>query len=102
VLVAAVFDGGSLALTLTFDRAVDIAGIDAAQLAVQDEADTGLAYGGASAVMGGDATVVVVTLIVTGAGEGPTVMNASAATGIVAVDDGGVWGGVTNLALPFP
>jgi len=27
---------------------------------------------------------------------------ATAATGIVAVDDGGTWPGVTGLVLPFP
>jgi len=31
-----------------------------------------------------------------------TTLTASAATGIVAVDDGGTWAGTTNTELPFP
>jgi hypothetical protein len=33
---------------------------------------------------------------------GAVTLSASAASGIVAVDDGGTWSGASALALPFP
>jgi hypothetical protein len=44
----------------------------------------------------------VIALAEDGSAEGPTVLNATPATGIVADDDGGTWAGVSGVELPFP
>jgi hypothetical protein len=101
-LVAASFDAGTSALSLTFDRAVDFEGIVPAQFVVFD--------GGQDVEWGGTATVwqttvenVSIAMIENGefTGEGVT-LSVGAANGLVAVDDGGTWAGVSGLVLPFP
>jgi hypothetical protein len=103
VLVAAGFDGDELTLTLTFDRAVDIAGIVAgADLLVDDGATLGKLYEAVSATLLA-ADTVRVTMTLAGDSVGDTLtLTATAGTGIVAADDGGTWAGATNLGLPFP
>src|SRR5688500_1238997 len=80
-LVAAelVFDAGAV-VRLTFDRAIDVAGLDASQVTVDDADGSAFAYVGVGAgALAGPATVVV-TLEVAGiAPAGPTVVNATAA-----------------------
>ena len=103
VLVSATYDTDDLSVVLTFDRAVDAAGLDAAAITVDDGV-----YAAGFFVGSGPATVVNPTTIKVFLEEvgPPTVpdveLSATAATGIVAVDDGGTWGGVTALVLPFP
>jgi hypothetical protein len=99
-LVAATYDPGT-SVTLTFDRAISAAALDASQISVYDAAGTGWYYNGtgAGAVAGNSVTV---TLLENESAEGPTRVSATALTGIVAVDDGGTWAGVTDLELPFP
>jgi hypothetical protein len=47
--------------------------------------------------------LVRITMVSAGAMSGSgTKLTATAGSGIVAVDDGGTWDGVTGLALPFP
>jgi hypothetical protein len=102
-LVSATYDIDDGSVVLTFDRAVDAAELDASAITVDDGV-----YQGGFFVGSGPATVVNPTTIkifleVIG---GPTVsdveLSATGASGIVAVDDGGTWAGVTGLVLPFP
>jgi hypothetical protein len=105
VLVSASFDiegQGGPTVTLAFDRPIDIAGIDPSQVTVDDAPGAGWRYVGTGvASMPGPASVVI-ALIEDGSAEGPTALNATGATGIVADDDGGTWAGVTALELPYP
>ena len=103
MLVAATYDTDDFSVTLVFDRAVDAAGLDAAAITVDDgEFAAGLFEGA------GPATIVNPTTIKLFLEEigGPTVndveLTATATGGIVAVDDGGTWAGVTAVVLPFP
>src|SRR4051812_8121082 len=87
---------------LTFDRAIDVGGLDAAQVTVDDESGAGWAYAGTGVASTPDASSVIIALAITVPASGVTRLNATNATGIVAVDDGGTWGGATDLGLPFP
>jgi len=73
-------------------------------------ADEGFRFGNALAEVRGilvcwmcdpDA-IVEITLVPIGTASGALRISATAASGIVAVDDGGTWAGVTDLGLPFP
>jgi hypothetical protein len=102
VLVSASYDEGSLTLFLTFDRAVDASGLVAAQVNVVDGTFNATRFGGVGA-----ATVISPTQISVGlewvddAPLGPVLLDATALTGIVAVDDGGTWAGVSDVGLPY-
>ena len=102
-LVAAEFhSAGSPWLRVTFDRAVDIAGIDVAAFYVNDD-NSDEAYGGTGTATLVSAAQVQVSMVIVHAATGPgTQLTVGADSGIVAVDDGGTWAGVTVLALPFP
>ena len=102
-LVSATYDIETESVILSFDRAVDAAAYDPAAITVQDgEFAAGLFVGS------GPATVVNPTTIQVFLEQigSPTVSDvelwATAGTGIVAVDDGGTWAGVTAVVLPFP
>src|SRR5215203_3799939 len=83
-LVAASYDSDT-SVTLVFDRAVNIAGLDASQLQIDDHDGTGFRYLGTGAgSLAGPETVVVALVNDGGAEDGPTRLNASATTGIVA------------------
>jgi hypothetical protein len=96
-------DDGAL-VRLKFDRAIDIAGIDEGQIGVRD----GLflhqqLVGNAGGVVVIDPQTIDVYLTATGAYAGADqLLTATGATGIVAVDDGAAWAGVSDLALPWP
>ena len=97
------FVGPGGALTLAFDRAIDLAGFDPSQITVQDPNNTGFAYAGTGVVDTPDPQTVVVEMGQTGSSIGALdVMSATGATGIVAIDDGAAWAGVTDLGLPWP
>ncbi len=100
-LVAATYETGA-AVTLTFDRAISIAGFDGSFVTVRDEAEAMLfdATGGAELI--GPAVVRLTLVPVEGDSSVGVTLAASPDTGIVAVDDGGTWGGVSDLQLPFP
>jgi hypothetical protein len=101
VLVSATYDRPA-SVDLTFDRAIDVSGIDPAALLVWD-GEFGFEYQGDGEVELLSPTTVRVLLngIAEWTGEGVT-MSVGADNGIVASDDGGMWAGVTDLALPFP
>jgi hypothetical protein len=87
---------------LTFDRPIDIAGIQVDQVSVA-VASVNQTFRGTGAPLVVSPTAVRVSLVSIGPQSGTGVrLTATAATGIVAVDDGGTWSGVTNLTLPFP
>ena len=102
-LVSATYDTDDFSVVLTFDRAVDASALVASAITLDDGV-----YAAGSFVGSGPATVVNPTTIKVFLEEigGPSVpdveLSATAATGIVAVDDGGTWPGVTGLVLPFP
>ena len=104
VLVIATYENlNPSVLALTFERAIDLAGFDPAAVVVDDQPATGQRWVGTDEVGQPDDATVRITLVATGpATPGPVALTASAANGIVAVDDGGAWAGATNLGLPYP
>ena len=102
-LVSATYDPGFLTVTLVFDRAINFSGYVGTSLFVDDQLDTGWKYqgtGGASAAGPNGMTVLLVDP--TPAVGEDTKLTVAAGNGIVAVDDGGTWAGVSDLILPFP
>ena len=103
-LVAATYDPDiGPTLRLTFDCAIDIDALDGQQIVVDDNANLNLKFDAVGVATLESPTRVAITLeeIDVGTGEGIT-LDATTDSGIVAVDDGGTWDGVTELALPFP
>ena len=102
-LVAAEYASSGF-LSLWFDRAIDVTALAGGQIVIVDPLLNNLAYTATGGVTELDGPMVKIALDSTGpSGPGIDVlMTAGAATGIVAVDDGGAWAGVTNLVLPFP
>lgn len=100
-LVAASYSTGAW-VRLTFDRAVDIAGIDVAAITVNDDPSDEAYVGSGVATLFAPETVQVPLVISHGAMGPGTELTATAATGIVATDDGGTWVGVSDLSMPFP
>ncbi|HEY8668094.1 MAG TPA: hypothetical protein VIL86_15710, partial [Tepidisphaeraceae bacterium] len=99
VLTTAEYHSG-MDVTLTFDRAIDISAFDPTQLTMVDHFP-GKTYSGDSISLM-DVNVARIFLVETGPYAGLAYqLTASADTGIVAVDDGGTWAGVTDLNLPF-
>ena len=101
VLVAAAYEPGAY-VELTFDRAIDIAALDAAAIVVSDGDVTGFVYAGTaeSFLMGPTVLRVMLAGIEEGAAPGIT-MTVGAGNGIIASGDGAAWAGVTDLELPF-
>ena len=98
-----VYVGPGGALTLVFDRAIDITSFVPSAITLEDPSGSGFAFAGTGVVDTPDAQTVVVEMGSTGTAEGTLdVVNATGATGIVAVDDGGTWSGVSGLGLPYP
>ena len=90
-------------MRLTFDRPVSVAGFDGTQVVLDDDDSTGFRFNGTGGATLFAPAVVQVALNSTGAAQQSGVhLTASAATGIVAVDDGGAWAGASGLALPYP
>ena len=101
-LVAATYEE-VVSVSLTFDRAIDIGALAGGQITVDDGAVAGILYAATGVATLTDPQTVRIELSEIGLSSGPgTQLNASAASGIVAVDDGGTWGGVADLELPFP
>ena len=101
--MSAAYSSEDALLELVFDRPVNIAGFNGAAVIVDDAVELQLQLNGQGGAALQDPVTVYVTLgdigDPTGAG---IVLNASAGSGIVAVDDGGMWGGVIGVGLPFP
>ena len=101
--MAAAHSGEDLLLELVFDRAVSIAAFDGSAIVVDDAVELGLRLDGQGGAVLLDPVTLHVTLVAIGDPTGPGVtLTASAMSGIAAVDDGGTWAGVADLALPFP
>ena len=102
-LKTATYAQGLLQVTLEFDRDINIAGLVGSQITVDDGQFNARTYQATGAATLLDAQTVRIGLVQTGLSAGADVrLTASASTGIVAVDDGGAWPGVTNQLLPFP
>jgi hypothetical protein len=100
VLLAAVYEGGG-ALELTFDRAIDVSGIVLGVILV-DDGILQSQYVASAVIDQPSPASVMLELAGVQDYEGPDVrLNVAGGNGIVAVDDGGAWGGVTDLAIPF-
>jgi hypothetical protein len=103
ILESAAFDNDSVTLTLTFDRAIDIAGIVGGDIIVNDADITGNLYEATGPATMLSPTTVRIELNGVSEATGTGVrLSAGAANGIVAVDDGGTWAGITDEPLPFP
>ena len=106
VLVAAELEfSGGPALRLTFERAIDVAGLEPSQVTVNDggAGGTGLAYEAGAVDDTPTPESVVLLLAEDGlAAPGATTMTAAGGAGIVAAAGGAAWAGVTGLALPWP
>ena len=99
VLTSAEYHSG-MDVTLTFDRAIDVSAFDPSQITMVDHFPGKTYTGGEISLM--DVNVARIFLVETGPYAGSAYqLTASASTGIVAVDDGGTWAGVTDLNLPF-
>ena len=92
----------SVWLWLTFDRAVDIAGLVGSAIHVNDPSNGTLFAATGPATLNEPTVLQLGLVVVTDSSSGELSVTATSSTGIVAVDDGGTWGGVTNLELPFP
>src|SRR5436190_20443561 len=104
-LVAATYqlDDSPFTVSLEFDRAIDIAAFNGSQVTLNDGGINSVEYRATGPASLLDPTTLVVVLEEIDSYVGPDeLLTASSATGIVAVDDGGAWAGVTDLVLPFP
>jgi hypothetical protein len=100
--VAAAYDPGT-SIELTFGRAIDIAGLDGSVIVIDDGSISGFRYAATLAATLLGPAVVRIELDGIEEFAGPDVrLTAGAANGIVAVGDGAMWAGVTNVELPFP
>src|SRR5687767_1416127 len=99
VLVAAVYTDSPRMIRLTFGRAIDIAGLDGNQITL-DDGNFGVRYVATGPATLFDATTADIELneLEPFGGTG-VLLSATGASGIVAVDDGGTWAGVVNLAV---
>ena len=90
-------------LRLGFDRAINAGSLHGNQITVDDGANLGLKFAATGeAGLEGPSELAVILVEIDNASQEHIILNASSATGIFAVDDGGTWPGVTNLSLPFP
>jgi hypothetical protein len=103
VLASATYDIETESVILTFDRAVDASAYDPAAITVQDgEFAVGLFVGSGPATVVNPTTIQVFLEQIGSPTVSDVELSATAASGIVAVDDGAAWAGVTGLALPWP
>jgi hypothetical protein len=100
-LVAATYDPG-LSVTLTFDRAIDVSGFNGSFVIVRDGDNSFLYDAMGGAVLMGPNVVELTLVLVEGDSSVGVTMTVSPENGIVAVDDGGAWGGASDVELPFP
>jgi len=101
-LVEATYDPG-VSITLVFDRAIDVSGLDGNVINVDDGPTTGTIYEGLGPVTMVGPDAVEIGLFEVGPSESPgTTLTAGAGNGIVASMDETEWDGVSGLALPFP
>jgi hypothetical protein len=102
MLVSGVYISAA-SIRLSFDRPIDIDGLNSAVFIVNDNDDVGEKFEGSGGGTLLSATTVQITITPAGGPSGTGItLTASAANGIVAVDDGGTWAGVTDFALSVP
>ena len=91
-------------LFLVFDRAIDIAGFEGSGILVDDGQFRLTLYDALGGLTLDDPQTLRIELTTVGASTvaGEVLLSAAADNGIVAVDDGGTWAGVSDLELPFP
>jgi hypothetical protein len=99
-LVAAVCTEGPT-LILTFDRPIDVSGLAAGLLRVDNGVLTFSYVGYATPTMVDPRTVEVLLNGIGDYYDPGVLLTAAAGNGIVAADDGGTWAGATDLSLPF-
>ena len=102
VLVSASYDDTIPMVFLTFDRAVDASVFVVGAVSVNDGSIAPGLYVGAG--VPGIESPTVISVVLERLGDtpaGPVTLSATALTGIVAVDDGGTWAGVSDVGLPY-
>jgi hypothetical protein len=90
------------AIDLKFDRAIDIGALDGTRSIVKDGIILGFVNDVEFAELLDEQTVRMYLAGLEDYSEPNQLLSASATSGIVAVDDGGTWPGVTDLVLPWP
>jgi hypothetical protein len=102
-LVSATYELAGPSVALTFDRAIDAAGLVANQIVVDDALNTQMRWRGTgAAIVLGPAAIRVNLEFVEDIGGAGVVLTAGAGNGIVAVGDGAAWAGASDVELPFP
>jgi hypothetical protein len=102
MLVSANYDETVPILSLVFDREIDASGFVASQVVVHDGSINMGVYGGVGpAIIEAPSRFSVALTRLADAPLAPTTLSATALTGLVAVDDGGTWAGVSDVGLPF-
>ena len=101
VLVSAYYDGDAPGVHLVFDRAIDASAAVVTAFTVIDAPES-IHFVGSGEPSPQSETEVLIFLTNVGTASGLDVLlTAGAGNGIVASDDGGMWAGVVDLALPF-
>ena len=101
-LVSASYDETVPVLTLIFDRAINASAFVASQVIVTDGSINNTVYRGVGpATVEGPTRISVALVRLADAPPAPVTLTATALTGIIAVDDGGTWAGVSELGLPY-
>jgi hypothetical protein len=101
-MISATYDASGPRVILTFDRAIDLTGIDVGQFRVFDGVTSFRNYYGSGVPTLDDPATIWLSLTELGAtGAGSVTLTVLGENGIKAVDDGGKWEGVDELALPF-
>lgn len=89
-------------LNLTFDRPIDITGIDVTTITVLN-GPAGIIFGCNPDPELISPTTVQFELLYLNIGSGPSItLSVTSANGIAAADDEGTWTGVEGVVLPFP
>jgi hypothetical protein len=89
-------------IDLKFDRAINIDGLDGTQIIVKDGVISGLVNDVAFGELRDPQTVRLYLEGIEDYSIPNELLTATGASGIVAVDDGGTWAGVSELPLPYP
>ena len=103
VMTSATYSYSPAFVEIVFDRAVNVSLFNPAAIAVSDFDYNNLSYLGSGSAVLVDSVTVKVELTSVGPATGIGIkLNASNESGIVAVDDGGTWAGVSDYVLPDP
>ena len=101
-LVAAAYNPAYPFIELEFDREIDFSAMVGSAITVMDTASQHAKMAATGEVVVINPKKIQVTMVNAGAMSGSGVkLTATGGNGIVAVDDGGAWEGVTDVDLPF-